>query len=67
MRHNPGAQWIQFDVALAGHEVRILLDQAGSETPLPLCTAAAVRPVDVLDVALAQRRHQLARAVRRST
>lgn len=52
-----GADRVEFDVALAGEQPGVLLDQTGAVAPFPETAAAPVGPVDVLHIALAQAFH----------
>jgi len=52
-----GADWVELDVALAGEQPGLLLDQTGAIAPFPERAAASVGPVDVLHIAPAQAFH----------
>ena len=54
-----GAHGVEFDVALAGEKIVLGLDGAGLVTAFPEGAAALVVAVDVLDVASAERLHEL--------
>ena len=58
------ANWIELDVAIAAKEVVFFLRQARLETSLPERAATAVVPIDVLNVALPESFHHLARTGR---
>ena len=53
--HHRGAQGVQFDIAVAVHEVVAIVHHAGLVATLPQRAAAVVGVVDVADVAAAQR------------
>lgn len=48
-----GAHRVHFDIAQAGEQIIVLLNQTGTETAFPQAAAAPVSPVDVLHIALA--------------
>ena len=50
-----GAQWIEFDVAVAVHEVVAIADQARLVAAFPQRAAAVVRVVDVADIPPSER------------
>lgn len=60
---DPGADGVQFDLALTGPQVSLFLCQTGTISIFPQRSAAAVGTVYVLNVALAQGFHQRAHRV----
>lgn len=59
-----GGHRVHLDMAQAGEQIVVLLNQTGTETAFPETTAAPVSPVDVLHMALTERLHDAARRAR---
>jgi hypothetical protein len=60
MIHHPGTDRVHFDIALAGEEICLLLNNAGTEPALPECSTAFIDAINVLYVPLAKALHEIA-------
>jgi hypothetical protein len=58
MRNHLCPYRVEFDVALTGKQVRLGIDQAGAEAPLPQSACTLIGMVDVLHIALSDTLHQ---------
>ena len=62
--HHAGPHRVELDVAHATQEIEVVLHEARAIPPLPQGATARVGAIDVLYVALTERRHQVARRPR---